>query len=39
MEELNDERHWRDNPHAYADNLCLTAVVTLDGEEQRSESL
>ena len=37
--EQNDERHWSYNPHAFADNLCLTAVVTLDGEEQHSETL
>ena len=31
--------HWRSNHRRYADNLCLMAVVTVDGEEQRGEDL
>ena len=34
-----DSRHWRNDIHAFADNLCLMAVVTIDGVEQRSEEL
>ena len=34
-----DDRHWRNDVHAFADNLCLLAVVELDGVEQRSEAL
>ncbi len=34
-----DDRHWRNDVHAYADNLCLWAVVSIGGEEQRTESL
>ena len=34
-----DNRHWQNDIHAYADNLCLMAVVTIDGTEQRSEDL
>ena len=34
-----DDRHWRNDVHAFADNLCLWAVVSIGGEEQRTESL
>ena len=34
-----NNRYWQNNFHAYADNLCLMAVVTIDGDEQRSENL
>ena len=34
-----DNRHWQNDIHAYADNLCLMAVVTINGTEQRSEDL
>ena len=34
-----DNRYWQNNVHAYADNLCLMATVTIDGDEQRSENL
>jgi len=33
------DRFWQNDIHAYADNLCLMAVVTIDGNEQRSENL
>ncbi len=35
----SDDRHWRNDVHAFADNLCLLAVVELEGVEQRSEEL
>ncbi len=31
--------HWRGNIRRFPDNLCLMAVVTVDGEEQRGEDL
>ncbi len=34
-----EHRHWNNDAHAYADNLSVMAVVTVDGEEQRSEDL
>ena len=36
---MDDGRHWRNDVHAFADNLCLLAVVEIDGTEQRSEEL
>ena len=39
VETKDDDRHWRNDIHAYADNLCLLAVVEIDGEEQRSEEI
>jgi hypothetical protein len=34
-----EHRHWNNDAHAYADNLSVMAVVTVDGEEQRGEDL
>ena len=34
-----DNRHWRNDIYAYADNLCLIAVVSINEEEQRTENL
>ena len=39
MTSETDDRHWRNDVHAFADNLCMLAVVELDGVEQRSEAL
>ena len=39
VEPKGDDRHWRNDIHAYGDNLCLLAVVKIDGEEQRSEEI
>ena len=34
-----EECYWKTNRHAYPDNLSMMAVVEVDGEEQRDESL
>ncbi len=39
VENKSDDRYWRNDVHAFADNLCLLAVVEIDGEEQRSEEV
>ncbi len=36
---MDDNRYWHNDVHAYADNLCLRAVVSIDGVEQRNETI
>ena len=40
LQEANEEdRYWRNNIHAYADNMNVIAVVTVDSVEQQGEDL
>ncbi len=34
-----EDRYWRNNVHAYADNMNVIAVVTVSGEEQHGEDI
>ena len=34
-----EDRYWRNNVHAYADNMNVIAVVTISGEEQHGEDI
>ena len=37
--ETEEELHWNVDVHAYPDNMSVVAVVSIDGEEQRTEQL
>ena len=32
-------KHWNSNVHGYADNMCLMAIIKINGEEQRTDEI